>query len=186
VKLKHVLIGVGTAVGGYFLYKKFWPKTQAPAQVQAQTTRSANIEVLHTADVMAEKYKLLPSLVNAIIEVESGGDANAVSSAGAHGLMQVMPKTWDWVCSSVIKPAVNWNFDTDAFTPEKNIEVGCAYLAWLYNYWTNRKDSIQCSIDVAVIASYNAGQGTVLNQRGVIEALPNETRNYIVKVQEAL
>ena len=57
-------------------------------------------------------YGVSPNLINAVIEQESGGDRYAVSSAGAQGLMQLMPAT-----------AKSLGV-TDSFDPEQNIMAG--------------------------------------------------------------
>ena len=76
----------------------------------------------------AEKYGLDPQMVRAIMKTESDFKKTSVSSAGARGLMQVMPCVW-----SEIRKRYNlqWNYAGNVFEPEKNIEVACAYLAWL-------------------------------------------------------
>jgi soluble lytic murein transglycosylase-like protein len=67
----------------------------------------------------AQKYRLPPELVEAIIDRESAWDPHAVSEKGAVGLMQLMPKT-----------AARFGVQ-NRFRTEQNIEAGVAYLAWL-------------------------------------------------------
>lgn len=76
----------------------------------------------------AQKYGLDPQMIRAIMKTESDFRKTTVSSAGARGLMQVMPCVW-----SEIRKRYNleWNYTNNVFEPEKNIEVACAYLAWL-------------------------------------------------------
>lgn len=76
----------------------------------------------------ATKYGLDPQLIRAMIKAESGFDKSTVSHAGARGLMQVMPCVWQDVLK---RYRFKWNYSTGVFDPEKNIEVACAYLAWL-------------------------------------------------------
>jgi soluble lytic murein transglycosylase-like protein len=104
-----------------------------------------------------------PALVLAVISVESAGQSDAVSSAGAQGLMQLMPPTAD-------------RFGvTDAFDPANNIEGGTAYLDWLLNEFDNGV--------IFALAGYNAGEGAVRNNNG-IPPFP-ETRAYVPKVLAA-
>lgn len=76
----------------------------------------------------ATKYGLDPQLIRAIIKTESNFNYKCVSSAGARGLMQVMPVVWKDVCK---RYNLKWNYKKEVFDPEKNVEIACAYLAWL-------------------------------------------------------
>lgn len=74
------------------------------------------------------KYKLDEELVRALIKVESNYYPYAKSRANARGLMQISSSAWN---DTVNRMGVNWSFYKHSFDPEKNIEVGCNYLAWL-------------------------------------------------------
>ncbi len=104
-----------------------------------------------------------PALVLAIISVESSGRIDAVSSAGAQGLMQLMPATAD-------------RFGvTDSMNAGQNIKGGVAYLAWLLDRFGNDP--------VLVLAGYNAGEGNVQRYEGVPPFA--ETMDYVPKVLAA-
>lgn len=122
-------------------------------------------------------YNLDESLVYSIIRVESNFDPCAKSSAGAMGLMQIMPAT-----AAGIAKALGENIDSlDLFDAETNIKYGCSYLNYLFLKFQN--------LD-AVICAYNAGEGNTrkwLNKNGLltlddIEFL--ETKNYLLKVKK--
>ena len=104
----------------------------------------------------AKQNKLDWKLVAAVIHKESGFNANAESAYGASGLMQLMPETGK-------------RFGADSlFNPEQNIKAGCAYLKYLNNYWNNKvKDSTQ--ISYFVLASYNSGQGHIIDAQKLAE-----------------
>jgi len=76
----------------------------------------------------SSKYALDEQLVRALIKVESDFNPLARSKADARGLMQLTSATWK---DTVGRMGVNWSFSKYAYDPEKNIEVGCHYLAWL-------------------------------------------------------
>ncbi|MCX7918852.1 MAG: transglycosylase SLT domain-containing protein [bacterium] len=76
----------------------------------------------------AKAYGLEPELVKAIIKVESDFNPKARSNKNARGLMQLTQHAWN---DMVALLGVNWNFHQSAYEPEKNIAVGCRYLAWL-------------------------------------------------------
>lgn len=104
-----------------------------------------------------------PALVLAVISVESAGRSDAVSSAGAQGLMQLMPPT-----------AARFGVE-DAFDPRDNISGGTAYLDWLLDEFDNKV--------IFALAGYNAGEGAVRNNNGVPPYA--ETRAYVPKVLAA-
>jgi transglycosylase-like protein with SLT domain len=104
-----------------------------------------------------------PALVLAVMMVESGGKVDAVSSAGAQGLMQLMPDT-----------ASRFGV-TDSFEAAQNITGGVKYLNWLMG--TFDRDP------VLVLAGYNAGEGSVRTHQGVPPFA--ETRDYVPKVLAA-
>lgn len=107
--------------------------------------------------------KVSPALVLAVIGIESGGDATAVSPKGAQGLMQLIPDT-----------AARFGVQ-DATDPVQNIKGGVAYLDWLMDHF---------DLDpVMVLAAYNAGEGAVTANDGVPPY--SETRDYVPKVLAA-
>ena len=95
----------------------------------------------------SDKYELPEPLIYAVIECESGFDENAVSIAGASGLMQLMPDTFMWI-SGKLSVAEEY----DVFSPKQNINAGCWYLSYLLRRFK--------AIETA-LAAYNAGEGTV-------------------------
>ena len=104
-----------------------------------------------------------PALVLAVIAVESAGRANAVSSAGAAGLMQLMPDT-----------ATRFGV-TDRMVADQNISGGVRYLDWLMQEFNGDP--------MLVLAGYNAGEGAVRKNGGVPPYA--ETRDYVPKVLAA-
>lgn len=101
-----------------------------------------------------------PELVRAVIVVESGFDVDAVSSAGAQGLMQLMPATAEVYGV------------TDVFDPAQNIRGGSRYLRDLLDRYENYE---------LVLAAYNAGEAAVARYGNQIPPFA-ETRRYVPKV----
>jgi soluble lytic murein transglycosylase-like protein len=108
----------------------------------------------------ASLYQLPEQLVRAVIKVESDYEPRAVSSAGARGLMQLMPETADRL---QVK---------DINDPRENIFGGVRYLRILANTFNGDLE--------LTIAAYNAGEESVMKYGGIPPYA--ETRNYVVKV----
>ena len=124
-----------------------------------------DIAKLHGIDILRSTIgtKVSPALALAVISVESSGKIDAVSSAGAQGLMQLMPAT-----------ASRFGV-TDSSIPQQNIAGGIKYLDWLMGEFKNDP--------ILVLAGYNAGEGSVRKYEGV-PPYP-ETRDYVPKVLAA-
>ena len=104
-----------------------------------------------------------PALVLAVIAVESSGRVDAVSSAGAAGLMQLMPDT-----------ATRFGV-ADRMEAAQSIAGGVKYLDWLMKEFDGDP--------MLVLAGYNAGEGAVRTHKGVPPYA--ETRDYVPKVLNA-
>ncbi|QOC23853.1 lytic transglycosylase domain-containing protein [Wenzhouxiangella sp. AB-CW3] len=109
---------------------------------------------------VSDAFGVDKALIRAVMHVESWFQADAVSSAGAQGLMQLMPGT-------------QRRFGVrDPFDPVDNITAGTAYLAWLL-------DEFDGDLTRAV-AAYNAGENAVRRHNGVPPY--SETREYVRRV----
>ena len=124
-----------------------------------------DIAKLHGVDILRSTIgtKVSPALALAVISVESSGRVDAVSTAGAQGLMQLMPAT-----------ASRFGVE-DSTIPQQNISGGIKYLDWLMGEFG--------SDPILVLAGYNAGEGSVRKHEGV-PPFP-ETRDYVPKVLAA-
>lgn len=110
----------------------------------------------------AKKYQLEAAFLHAVISAESSYRHRAISSAGAKGLMQLMPVT-------AKRFGVN-----DPFDPQQSIFAGALYLKKLLKEFKTK--------DLA-LAAYNAGEGTVRRYKKTIPPYP-ETQRYVVKVMD--
>ena len=108
----------------------------------------------------SKRHRLDPALLSAVIKAESDFYPNAVSRAGAIGLMQIMPGT-----------AVKLDIQ-DPFDPEENIAGGARYLRYLL-------DRFNGNLPLA-LAAYNAG-ATKVEQYATLPPI-RETRRYVKKV----
>jgi len=110
----------------------------------------------------AERNKVDPALVKAVISTESGWNPRAVSNRGAVGLMQLEPSTAQ-------RFGVNNSFD-----PVQNVEGGTRYLRSLLDRYNGDLTKS--------LAAYNAGERTV-DVNGGVPAIP-ETQRYVRKVTD--
>jgi Transglycosylase SLT domain len=111
----------------------------------------------------AERHRMDPALVRAVIETESNWNPRAFSHKGAGGLMQLIPTTAQRYGAY------------DVFDPQQNIDAGVKYLRTLLERYNG-------NLDLA-LAAYNAGEGAVDRAHGVPGF--RETREYVQKVQNA-
>ncbi|MFN4058942.1 MAG: lytic transglycosylase domain-containing protein [Roseinatronobacter sp.] len=139
------------------------PEGKGPRAPRLQTLQ--DIARLHGPDILRASVgtNVSPALVVAVIAVESAGRVEAVSSAGAQGLMQLIPAT-----------AARFGV-TDAFDSAENIRGGITYLNWLLDHFDQDV--------VLALAGYNAGEGAVRRNGGVPPFA--ETRDYVPKVLAA-
>lgn len=134
-----------------------------------------------TINEHSKKYQIPSELVYAIIRQESGFRDDVVSSAGARGLMQVMPATASVVAKSAKIP---YGDKAQLFVSQKNINIGVAYLGTLSKRFGKNP--------LLMVAAYNAGPRQVnywLKNHPPkeidiwIETLPwHETRNYLKNI----
>lgn len=118
----------------------------------------------------AEKTGVDYDLLKAVIAVESGFDADAVSPKGAVGLMQLMPATAQrFGVSSNAKKTMQQQLAD----PAVNVPAGARYINYLMGLFPGRLD--------LVLAAYNAGEGAVQKAGRAIPPYP-ETRNYVKAV----
>jgi hypothetical protein len=94
--------------------------------------------------------------------LESGGNVGAVSPAGAMGLMQIMPDTWDDLRS-------RYGLGVDPFHPRDNIFAGAAYLREMHDRYGSP----------GFLAAYNAGPRRYEEYLATGRELPSETQLYV-------
>ena len=128
-------------------------------------------------------YSLDPFFILSLMRQESFFEGFIASSAGARGVMQIMPETGEEIHSLLGWP-VEFN-PNDLYNPTINIRFGASYLARMRDYFDGDL--------FAALAAYNAGPGNVLNWEGLanndpdlfLEIVPyEETRRYLSNIYE--
>jgi soluble lytic murein transglycosylase-like protein len=135
----------------------------APSAALAQTAAPPSIASIDgwIAEA-AHRFDISPAWIRRVMRLESAFQPQAVSRAGAMGLMQIMPRTY-------AELRVRYGLGADPFHPHDNILAGAAYLRELYDrYGAN-----------GFLAAYNAGPGRYEQHLIDGQPLPAETRAYV-------
>lgn len=135
---------------------KFRPFLSLRSRMSSSADRAS---ITRYVEQYSQRYGLDPHLVMAVIEVESGFNHQAVSRAGAQGLMQIMPATQQDLGL------------TAPFDPAENIEAGIRYLKMLMDRFPDLS---------LALAAYNAGPANVERYNGIPPF--RETQDYVRKV----
>ena len=109
----------------------------------------------------AQRFGVPEVWIRAVMRVESAGDVRAISSAGAMGLMQIMPATW-------AELRVRHRLGSNPYDPRDNILAGAAYLRDMHDRYGSP----------GFLAAYNAGPGRY-EEYLAGRPLPAETRAYV-------
>jgi soluble lytic murein transglycosylase len=139
------------------------------------------VKYAETIAQAAEKYGVDQYLVAAIAKTESGWKADAVSSVGAQGLMQIMPDTADFLVDTGYVDESVWP-PSNLLDAATNIQYGCAYVSYLEKTTGSTEETI---------AAYNAGPGVAAQWAASPQAFTDaisypETRLYVARVTNAL
>lgn len=145
------------------------PTLIVPAQVAAWSTEIATAAARHDLD---------PDFVALVVWLESNGRADARSSAGALGLMQLMPSTALAVAQRQGQPRPS---EEDLLDPPRNLDLGCAHLAELAAELATEGLDPAAAHRIAV--AYNGGPRVLAAwQQGA--ALPPETERYAAAIRD--
>lgn len=147
------------------IHKAIKAITEREGLPQPRLQHLQDIARVHGADILSVTVgtPVSPALVVALISVESAGNRQALSEAGAQGLMQLIPAT-----------AERFGV-TDSTDASQNIRGGVAYLEWLIKHFQGDP--------IFALAGYNAGENAVGKHGGIPPYA--ETRAYVPKVLAA-
>ena len=140
--------------------------------------RAYPVAYTETVAKEATANHLEPAFVYSVMKTESNFNADAKSHAGAIGLMQLTPDTFEWL-QTKLKSDIKYTTE-DLNKPEINIRYGCKFLSFLLEKYSRKRTAL---------SAYNAGIGTVnswlkdpnISQDGaMLDSIPyEETRKYV-------
>ena len=137
--------------------------------VPVERPAAAHPYAAHIAEA-SQRFGIPEHWIRAVLRAESAGDVRAISSAGAMGLMQVMPVTWAELRD-------RYGLGRDPYDPRDNILAGTAYLREMFDRYGNV---------AAMLAAHNAGPGRYDEYLATGRTLPAETRAYIAALAPIL
>jgi soluble lytic murein transglycosylase len=146
-RILAALLALALVAGGGYAYLQhaqpgWWVRFRHPLDYRSEVVGYAHI------------YHLDPALVAAVIYEESRFRPNTTSSAGAIGLMQLLPSTARGIAEHT--GGGHFRIPQDLYVPDLNIRYGCWYLAHLEQKYRGRPNSVDLAL-----AAYNAGQANV-------------------------
>lgn len=155
--LTGALVVLGGFLTGHIIQGKRVPLKVEQPSISIQWLPATVTHWSASIQEMARKYNVDPNLIAIIVTVESGGDAQAQSEAGAKGLMQITPPTAGDIAKKYLKqPRTTY----DLLDPRTNIEFGTAYIAYLRDQFGTAAQGPSWNSTVELIAAgYNGGPG---------------------------
>lgn len=141
----------------------------AVAQSGPPPAQAARVDIAAHVAEASLRFGVPQDWIYAVMRVESGGRIGAVSSAGAMGLMQLMPGTW-------ARQRARFGLGDDPFDPRDNIMAGASYLREMYDRY---------GAD-GFLAAYNAGPGRYEDYARRGRPLPAETVSYVARIAPQL
>ena len=129
-----------------------------------------------TAEPALDAEQNAARLVDAIIQIESNGDARMVGRHGERGLMQLKSGTWRDMTTRLFGAPLS--FDR-AFEPDLNRRVGVAYLAFLQESILPRQAEWKSDERALLLAAYNAGPGRLRRSGFDLDRMPAQTQDYV-------
>ena len=158
-------IGIGICAATVMLGLALEGSGSARAEPAATARSAASSSGLPFASFIAEasqRFAIPVSWIRAVMHIESGGRAHAVSPKGAMGLMQIMPKTYAGL-------RARYHLGSNPYDPRDNILAGAAYLREMHDRYGS----------VGFLAAYNAGPDRYDEHLATGRPLPIETQDYV-------
>jgi len=132
-------------------------------------TSTPNQSIDTLVDEASRRFSIPALWIRSVMQVESGGNAQALSPKGAMGFMQIMPETY-----ATLRQA--FGLGADPYQPRDNIMAGAAYLREMLDLYGTS----------GFLAAYNAGPARYNEHLETGEQLPEETQIYLTRLAPIL
>ncbi len=169
-------VAVGVLCGGWVLALVIHPAYQQFPGPFAEGPEIPPLEVPLEAGVRIDLGRATDLLVEAVVQLESQGDASKIGSLGERGLMQIREATWREVTRRHYGRGTPFD---QAFDPERNRAVGRLYLGDLQEFLYRHRSRWRADLRSLLLAAYNAGPERVKRGGFSLERLPETTRDYV-------
>lgn len=154
------------AIGALLVSVPVSAVAQTPPPVSGAEANSAPDPFAAFIGEASQRFNVPALWLRAVMQVESAGNAQAVSPKGAMGLMQIMPNTYAQLRQE-------YGLGADPFDPHDNIIAGAAYLREMYDLYGTP----------GFLAAYNAGPGRYDDHLITGQPLPDETQTYLSRLR---
>jgi soluble lytic murein transglycosylase-like protein len=138
------------------------PARAEPAAIVRSATSSPSQPFASVIAEASQRFAIPVNWIRAVMHIESGGRAHAVSPKGAMGLMQIMPKTYAGL-------RARYHLGSNPYDPRDNILAGAAYLREMHDRYGSP----------GFLAAYNAGPDRYEEHLATGRPLPIETQDYV-------
>lgn len=164
-------MGCGAIACSLGILLTFGPTSTTRAEVASRTPAAHSTTLLRSVAYAAfvteasHRFAIPEGWIDAVMQVESGGNAHAISPRGALGLMQIMPATW-------VELSARHGLGIDPFDLHDNIIAGAAYLREMLDRFGSG----------GFLAAYNAGPKRYDEHLATGRSLPEETQTYVARI----
>jgi hypothetical protein len=160
---------VGVLALGFSIMFRIPASAQTASAAPSNATGPRTQSVDSLVDEASRRFAIPSLWIRSVMQVESGGDAQALSPKGAIGLMQIMPETY-----TALRQA--FGLGADPYQPRDNIMAGAAYLREMLDLYGTS----------GFLAAYNAGPSRYAEHLATGEPLPEETQIYLSRLAPML
>ena len=141
------------------------PAAAQQAPFPSRPSNSVTDPIARYVEEASQRFGIPAPWIHAVMQVESAGEIGVTSSAGAMGLMQVMPQTYSTLRARL-------GLGANAYDPHDNVMAGAAYLREMHDRYG----------DAGFLAAYNAGPARYKEFRDGGRSLPSETILYMARL----